>query len=327
VEPAPELIKFVDRWLDLYLSGKSDAVIDAFAKEPGTSFFGTDGEEFYLGFDTVAGYLRVQVEDLLRSDPAEDIILDREQATAWKEGTVGWVVLINRMVVPGRGDHLSRLTAIFHEDGAHWRIVHWHVSIGRSNEELLGRSLTTSVDDILRLVEDYQTPAEATASDGTVAVVFTDMVGSTALMEQLGEARWIELFDWHTELVKKQTKMFGGSVVKNQGDGFMLAFPAVGSAAACAIGVQRQIYEGFEGITIQVRMGIHSGNATEEGGDFFGRTVVVASRLSASANPGEILVSAEASTDIGHAFPLGAPRTLSLKGLTGIHHAAPLEWR
>jgi adenylate cyclase len=327
VEPAPELIEFIDRWLNLYLSGKSESVIDAFAKESGTSFLGTDGEEFYLGFDTVAGYLRVQIEDSLRSDSTDVVILDREHSTAWKEGTVGWAVVINRFVVPGRGDHVSRRTAIFHQDGAHWRIVHWHVSIGRSNEELLGRSLTTSVDDILRLVEDYQTPAEATASDGTVAVVFTDVVESTALMEQLGESRWIELLDWHSELVKQQTKMFGGSVVKNQGDGFMLAFAAVGSAAACAIGVQREINKGFDGIAIQVRMGIHSGNATEEGGDFFGRTVVVASRLSASANPGEILMSAEASTDIGTAFPLGAPRTLTLKGLIGNHRAAPLEWQ
>lgn len=327
MEPAPELIEFVDRWLNLYLSGKSDDVVDAFANDPGTSFFGTDGEEFYLGFDTVAGYLRVQIEDLLQSHSQDVVILDRDRSFAWKEGTVGWAVVINRFVVRGRGDHISRLTAIFHQDGAHWRIVHWHVSIGRSNEELLGRSLTTSVDDILRLVEDYQTPAEATASDGTVAVVFTDMVDSTTLMEQLGESRWIELFDWHSENVKQQTRMFGGSVVKSQGDGFMLAFPAVGSAAACAIGLQREINKGFEGIDFQVRIGIHSGNATEEGGDFFGRTVVVASRLSASANPGEILVSAESSIDLGSAFPLGSPRTLTLKGLTGNHRAAPLEWK
>ena len=69
--------------------------------------------------------------------------------------------------------------------------------------------------------------------------MFTDIVGSTALMEQLGEERWLEIFDWHTALVQQQTSMFGGAVVKNQGDGFMLAFPAMGSAAACAIGLRR----------------------------------------------------------------------------------------
>ena len=49
------------------------------------------------------------------------------------------------------------------------------------------------------------------------------------------------MFDWHAALVQQQTSMFGGAVVKNQGDGFMLAFPAMGSAAACAIGLQRAI--------------------------------------------------------------------------------------
>jgi adenylate cyclase len=308
----------------LYADGNVDAVIDSYSNESGTSLIGTDGVEFYSGFDTVASYLRVWFEEGAMGAEFE---LSRENIEAWKEGTVGWVVVTDRMTVPGRDEHLTRATLIFHEDGAHWRIVHWHASIGASNEAMFGRSGTTSIDEILRLVEDYQTPVETTAVDGTVAVMFTDVVGSTALMEQLGESRWLELFDWHAELVRQQTLMFGGSVVKNQGDGFMLAFPAIGSAAACAIGLQRAINKGFEGINIHVRMGIHVGNATVESGDFFGRTVVIASRLSAAAGSGEILISEEATAAIEDAFSVGALRPFALKGLAGERFAAQLAWQ
>lgn len=323
MEPAPELMQVVERIFKTYSSDSADAVIDSFSKEPGTSLIGTDGEEFYSGFDNVAAYVRVWFTERSESDSAEFV---RQNMEAWKEGTVGWVVMSNRMRVPGRDERVSRATLIFHEDGAYWRAVHWHASIGVANQEAFGKSGTTSIDEIIRLVEDYETPAESTAADGTVAVMFTDVVDSTALMEQLGEARWLEIFNWHNQLVHQQTLIFGGSVVKNQGDGFMLAFPAIGSAAACAIGLQRAISKGFEGTNIQVRMGIHVGNAAAEGGDFFGHTVVVASRLSAAAGPGEILVSGESAAAIGDAFSVGALQPFALKGISGERLAGLLLW-
>jgi adenylate cyclase len=324
VEPAPELIQVVERIFKTYASESADGVIDIFSREPGTSLIGTDGDEFYSGFDTVAAFLRVWFAE---GTPGSELELVRESIEAWKEGTVGWVVMSNRMKVPDRGVHTSRATLIFHEDGAHWRAVHWHASIGVSNQEAFGKSGTTSIDEIVRLVEEFQTPVETAAADGTVAVMFTDVVGSTALMEQLGESRWLEIFNRHAALVQQQTSMFGGAVVKNQGDGFMLAFPAMGSAAACAIGLQRAISKGFEGINIHVRMGIHLGNATAESGDFFGRTVVIASRLSAAASSDEILISEEAAAAIGDAFSVGALRQFNLKGLAGDLLAAQLTWQ
>ena len=325
MEPAPELIQVVERIFKTYASESADGVIDSFSREPGTSLIGTDGEEFYSGFDTVAAYLRVWFEE--RTPGAELESFVRENIEAWKEGTVGWVVMTNRMTVRDRAERISRATLIFHEDGAYWRAVHWHASIGVANDEAFGKSGTTSVDEILRLVEDFQTPVETTAADGTVAVMFTDVAGSTALMEHLGESRWLEMFDWHAALVQQQTSMFGGAVVKNQGDGFMLAFPAMGSAAACAIGLQRAISKGFDGINIHVRMGIHLGNATAESGDFFGRTVVIASRLAEAASSDEILISEQATAVIGDAFSVGPLRPFNLKGLAGQLLAAQLVWQ
>jgi hypothetical protein len=124
----------------------------------------------------------------------------------------------------------------------------------------------------------------------------------------------LELLDWHDGVVKQQTAVFGGSVVKGQGDGFMLAFPATGSAAACAAAIQRGLSAGWRGIRVPVRMGMHCGNAKAEGGDFFGRTVVIAARVASAAGGGEILVSQAVQEGLGGAFRLDEARSLTFEG-------------
>jgi class 3 adenylate cyclase len=196
-----------------------------------------------------------------------------------------------------------------------------------SNEETIGVEMTTDVDEILSIVRNDQAPVGALAGDGSVTIMFTDIEGSTSLMESLGEQAWTELLEWHDGLVTQQTAVFGGNVVKGQGDGFMLAFPATGAAAACAIAIQRALHTGRAGAPVLVRMGMHCGNARAEGGDFFGRTVVVAARLASAARGGEILVSQPVQESLGGAFPLEAERMLSLKGLAGRHSAFPVSWQ
>jgi len=91
-------------------------------------------------------------------------------------------------------------------------------------------------------------------------------------------------------------------VVKIQGDGFMLALPAIGAAAACMVSIQRSLRSAWEGAPVSVRMGMHYGNDKSEGGDFFGRTVVVAARRANAALGGEILVSQAVQEGPGSAF-------------------------
>ena len=92
-----------------------------------------------------------------------------------------------------------------HEEGAHWRVVNWHGSIAVTNEAVWGHSQTTSVEEILALVQDYETPTAALAIDGVVAIVFTDVVGSSALMEEIGEQRWISVLNVHSDSVRRHT--------------------------------------------------------------------------------------------------------------------------
>lgn len=180
------------------------------------------------------------------------------------------------MAIPDLPPVETRSTIVFCEEGAYWRIVQWHFSVAVANEEVLGVGLTTAVDEILTMVQDEPPPVAAMAGDGSVTIMFTDIEGSTVLMESLGEESWLELLDWHDRVVRRQTMLFDGSVVKGQGDGFMLAFSATGSATACAMAVQRALSAGWGGVPVPVRIGIHRGNAKAEAGDFFGWTVVIA---------------------------------------------------
>ena len=219
----------------------------------------------------------------------------------------------------------SQRTFVVHEEGTYWRIVQCHVSIPIANEESVGLEMTTDVDEILTMLQGEPPPVTALACDGSVTIMFTDIEGSTALMESLGEQAWMELLDWHDGILRQQTVVFGGSVVKGgQGDGFMLAFPATGSAAACAAAIQRALSAGWRGVRVPVRMGMHCGNAKAEGGDFFGRTVVVAARVASAAAGGEILVSQAVQESLGGAFRLDEARSLTLKGLADQHTAFPI---
>jgi class 3 adenylate cyclase len=80
-------------------------------------------------------------------------------------------------------------------------------------------------------------------------------------------------------------------------------------------------------VPVAARIGLHTGNAKAEGGDFFGRTVVVAARVSGVAGGGEILVSQATQKEFDGAFPLSGPRSMALKGLSGPYTVFELIWR
>jgi len=323
VEPAPELIALVERILRNYQLGDGGAVIDVVSREPGTVLIGFDEAEWWEGFDTIAALMRVQIQEAHELVQFDHLVM---HANAWKEGTVGWVSarVSGAGAAPGTG---TRFTFVFHEEGAFWRVVQWHTSLPTSNEDALGVTLTTSLDEILVMVQGDATELAPTAPDGSVTIMFTDIQGSTSLMESLGEARWLELLAWHDGVVKQQTAVFGGSVVKSQGDGFMLAFPAAGAAAACAVAIQRALGAGWTGVSLPVRIGLHNGNVKTEAGDFFGRTVVVAARVGGAASGGEILVTQPVQECLGGAFTFDGVRSLTLKGLAGQFAVFPLVWR
>ena len=168
--------------------------------------------------------------------------------------------------------------------------------------------------------------------DGVVTIMFTDIEGSTPLAERLGDDRWMDVLRGHDAIVRAQVRAHRGREVKAQGDGFMLAFPNAASGVACAIALQRAFaVDGAESPDehLAVRVGLHSGEAVREGDDLFGRSVMVAARIAASAEGGQIAVS-EAVREhldegIGH-LRIDAGRETLLKGLAGRHRIYLVDW-
>ena len=167
--------------------------------------------------------------------------------------------------------------------------------------------------------------------DGTVTIMFSDIVGSTALYEKLGDLRGSELVRTHNEIFRREVAAYRGHEVQTFGDGFMIAFSSVRRAVLCAIALQRAFAaycEGHPDLPIKIRIGLHVGEAVRELTDFFGKSVILAARISGLAEGGQILASstihdvAASAGDLRFA-PVGER---PLKGLAGTHRLYELVW-
>jgi class 3 adenylate cyclase len=160
---------------------------------------------------------------------------------------------------------------------------------------LLGRlRRQTTIDKLLSWAEAEQPDlGRATAPDGTVTVLFSDIEHSTELTERLGDERWLEVLQGHNTVVRAQVAEHGGHEVKSQGDGFMIAFPSARQAVSCAIDIERALARRAANgeLPLRVRIGIHTGEAIQRDGDFYGRSVILAARIADRAQGGEVLVS------------------------------------
>ena len=163
----------------------------------------------------------------------------------------------------------------------------------------------------------------------TQTFVFTDIVDSTRLAELLGDDAWNSLLSWHDRTVRECLATHRGREVKHEGDGFFIVFPAPRSALDWAVGLQRTLAEHRRehGFAPQVRIGVHAAEATQRGGDYFGRGVNVAARVAAAAAPGEILTSAATITAAGDGYRASEPHPLSLKGLAEPLDVVDVGWR
>jgi class 3 adenylate cyclase len=128
---------------------------------------------------------------------------------------------------------------------------------------------------------------------GVRTILFTDVVEHTAMMRRLGDEKGREVLRAHEQITRDVLKAHAGDEVKTMGDGFMASFSSCARAVECAIALQRAFAQHSEtnDEPIAVRVGLNAGEPIEEGGDLFGATVILASRIAAAAGSGEILAS------------------------------------
>jgi len=190
-------------------------------------------------------------------------------------------------------------------------------------------SVETSIDAVASIVGMERPDLRRAASpDGTVAIVFSDIEGSTQMAERLGDQRWLDVVRRHNEIVREHLPAHRGTEVKALGDGFMLAFPNASNAVGCAVEIQRAFVDHnarHPEEQIRVRVGVHSGQAIREGEDFYGKTVILAARIAAEARGGEILISSAARAHAGK-VTTDETRDTELKGLSGRHDLFRIAW-
>ena len=172
-----------------------------------------------------------------------------------------------------------------------------------------------ALQEIERLVSGT---LKAAATDRVLAtMLFTDIVASTKRAAELGDRAWTELVRRHHALVRRELERFRGREVDTAGDGFFVTFDGPARAVQCAL----EIRGALDGLGLQIRGGLHTGELELENGGVRGLAVHIAQRVMATAEPGEILVSSTVKDLV-----VGSGIELEDRGLHALK-GVPDEWR
>jgi class 3 adenylate cyclase len=172
--------------------------------------------------------------------------------------------------------------------------------------------------------------AEQRAASGLCTILFTDVEGSTALTERLGDAKAREVLRNHERIVREALRAHGGAEVKAMGDGFMASFSSATRALECAIAIQRAfaaLDDEHPETPIRVRIGLNAGEPIAEDEDLFGTAVIMAARIAAQAQGGEILASDVVRQLVaGKGFLFADRGEVALRGFEGPVRLYEVRW-
>jgi class 3 adenylate cyclase len=190
--------------------------------------------------------------------------------------------------------------------------------------------------DRLGAVRDVRRAAEALGRLAATAggqragrtFLYTDICDSTSLVEAMGDEAWTGLVGWHDRTLRQLFGEYGGEEVDHSGDGFFVAFPDAKRAVECAAAVQRRLaaHRRTNGFAPEVRVGVHSAEASRSAAGYSGKGVHEAARVGALAGPGEIYASLTTARLVdGIAY--SEPQTVTLKGISEPVDVVTVDWR
>jgi class 3 adenylate cyclase len=174
-------------------------------------------------------------------------------------------------------------------------------------------------DGVLAEIREFLTGQREAATPDRVltTVLFTDLVGSTELVTEIGDSRWRDLIAQHHAAVRRELERFGGRELDTAGDGFFASFDGPARGIRCA----RAIVEAVRPLGLEVRAGLHTGEVELLGGKFAGIAVNIGARVAARAAAGEVLVSGTVRDLVaGSGIAFEDRGVAQLKGVPG-------EWR
>ena len=165
---------------------------------------------------------------------------------------------------------------------------------------------------------------------GMRSILFTDIVGSTAHTQAVGDAEAMTLVHAHDRIVRTALAVTGGREVKHTGDGMMCAFISAQAAMRCAAQIQRELAvhnQSPANPALHLRMGVSAGEPVEEHHDLYGASVQLAARLCAHAQPGQIVVSnVVVELCLGKPLPFRDLGEVALKGFPKPVRVHEFDW-
>ncbi|MGI8797417.1 MAG: alpha/beta fold hydrolase [Acidimicrobiia bacterium] len=188
-------------------------------------------------------------------------------------------------------------TLVLHRHGdrvVNWRAGQWMAEqiSGAKFVRLPGQDhfpWSEDSDEVVEEIREFLTGTRVAAEPDRVlaTVMFTDVARSTERAASLGDHRWTELLDDHDAAVRHQLEAFRGREVKTTGDGFLATFDGPARAIRCASAIRAAASD----LGLDVRIGLHTGEVEVRADDIGGLAVHIGQRVSALAQPGEVLVS------------------------------------
>jgi class 3 adenylate cyclase len=187
-------------------------------------------------------------------------------------------------------------------------------------------------DDVVRFLGRIDDPVKSgrDAESAFRIILFTDLEGSTELVQRLGDDGAMRLLRIHDGIIREALARHEGREVKHTGDGIMASFSSVQAALAGAVAIQQGFADhnaSHPEPPLRVRIGMSAGEPVAEGGDLFGAAVQLAARLCDHASPDIIVVSSVVrDLAIGKGFTFGSPSETRLKGFPVPVALCELSW-
>jgi class 3 adenylate cyclase len=174
------------------------------------------------------------------------------------------------------------------------------------------------------LAEGPTSPAAPT----TRTFMFTDIVGSTKLVEAIGDEAWGHLLQWHDRTLRSLLATHGGQEVDHAGDGFFVAFESPAQAIACAVSIQRTLadHRHTHGFSPHLRIGLHTAGVSHAASGYLGKGVHEASRIAMLGEAGEIVASEGTVSGTATGFTTSEPQLVRLKGLSEPVRIVRIQW-
>lgn len=316
---SPELEAVFVRALRAYKTTDMDTLANLMSTDPALRVLGFDVDEWWAGHDEF-----LKVREIQRDEIGDIDEMPIDSIEAFEEGPFGWGTIFTMIHKADVATPL-RIVAIFRLEAGSWKVIHWTNSVPVPNQQVFGVDLTTTLDTLVAaLLDTHEELVTDVGAEGTMTLVFTDIVDSTVLAERLGDAVWADVVRRHEMATRTATEPNGGRVVKLLGDGSMLAFKSARGAVRAAVDIQRSVAEE----PFDVRIGIHTGDIIRTESDLFGVTVNKAARVASAAGPGQIMVSSTTRDLMGTVDGVhpGETRIVTLKGLSDAHQITTLEW-